>query len=218
MVSLYLFCVLGLTSYLVGSIPFGLLLTKLSGYGDIRNVGSGNIGATNVLRTGNKFLALATLLLDGSKGALSIYLFYFLLPFLTNKPLPLLDNNSHTYLYALILGMFAIVGHCFPIWLKFKGGKGVATSLGTLLAAIPYVGIFSCVTWLLIAYFFRYSSLAALTALAVTPFVSFYFYGRESAIVCLFIASIVWYRHKDNINRLALGSESKIGKKNSSPS
>src|SRR3981189_1762307 len=139
--------------YLLGSIPFGLILTKLAGTQDLRSIGSGNIGATNVLRTGHKGLALATLLLDGGKGAIAV----------------LAIGTIMAPPAALIAGVAAVVGHNFPVWLRFKGGKGVATTLGTMCAAVPLVGLLACVTWLAVAAIFRYSSLAALTALALAP-------------------------------------------------
>src|SRR5215470_15277351 len=142
--------------YLLGSIPFGLLLTRLAGLGDIRKIGSGNIGATNVLRTGNKGLALATLLLDGGKGAVAVLIARAVQPDL-----------------AVIAGAGAFIGHLFPIWLKFKGGKGVATALGTLLALNWEVGVLCCLTWLLVAVVFRCSSLSALLAIALSPVYAF---------------------------------------------
>lgn len=187
-------------AYLIGSIPFGLVLTKLAGYGDIRQIGSGNIGATNVLRTGNKPLALLTLILDSGKGAAAV----LALPmFLGGLP--------------IAIGLFAILGHCFPIWLKFKGGKGVATAIGTLLAAAPYAGLAACGVWLLMAFTFRISSLAALSAMAAAPLVTFYFYGPLPAAINAAIAALVIYRHKDNIRRLLKGEEPKIGKKQENP-
>lgn len=192
-------------AYLLGSIPFGLVLTRMAGYGDIRKIGSGNIGATNVLRTGNKKLALATLLLDGGKGALAVGL-----TFLAIKMN--LGTISPYALYAA--GLFSIVGHCFPVWLKFKGGKGVATTLGMFLALAPLSGIAAIVTWLLMAALFRFSSLAALAAMLSTP-VSAYVIYKDPILagVSLFVASLVWYRHKTNIERLIKGEEPKIAKK-----
>lgn len=195
-----------LFGYLIGSIPFGLILTKIFTKQDIRNIGSGNIGATNVLRTGNKFLALATLLLDASKGALAIMLVF-----------PTLTNNyfGHDFFVfcALIIGSGAIVGHCFPVWLKFKGGKGVATTFGVLLAAVPWAGFIAAVTWGIVAGFSRYSSLSALCAVAITPLVTFIYYGAMPASMTVLIAALVIWRHKDNIKRLMAGTEPKIGAK-----
>ncbi len=194
----YLFLLLPLLlGYLIGSIPFGLVLCYIFGYGDIRKIGSGNIGATNVLRTGNKPLALATLVLDSGKGAAAVALAVYFFDF-------------HP---ALITALGAVLGHCFPVWLKFKGGKGVATTLGTLLAAVPFTGLIACATWLVTAAAFRYSSLSALTALALAPVTAFFLYGVPASVIAFLIAAIVWYRHKDNINRLLKGEEPKIGKK-----
>lgn len=200
--------------YLIGSIPFGLILTKIFLRVDIRDTGSGNIGATNVLRTGNKRLALATLLLDGSKGAIAIVLLLFLDSdlYYSLSSEAHLDGIEYHY-YASFCGVFAILGHCFPVWLKFKGGKGVATTLGVLLAAVPYAGLAACATWLLTAFIFKYSSLAALIAVAVAPVVTVFIYGPYSAFICLLIALLVWWRHKENIKRLINGTEPKIGEK-----
>lgn len=184
--------------YLIGSVPFGLILTRLGGYGDIRDIGSGNIGATNVLRTGNKKLALATLILDAVKGAVAVGLFTYF----------------GTYQLALIAGLFAIIGHLFPVWLKFKGGKGVATALGTLLALNPFVGVGACGLWLISAVVTRYSSLSALIAIGAAPAIAhFAFHDSELTALCGIIASLVFYKHRANIGRLAKGEEPKIGQK-----
>ena len=183
-------------AYLIGSIPYGFILTKLVAKQDIRAVGSGNIGATNVLRTGNKLLAFTTLLLDASKGVVAILFISIFLPFGAN---------------AIAIGLFAIIGHCFPIWLNFKGGKGVATALGVLLAAVPVAGLIACGVWLASAFAFRISSLAALIAIGSAPFVVFVIYGASPAVVCLFIAALIFWRHKANIQRLMKGTEPKIG-------
>ena len=192
-------------AYLLGSIPFGLVLRGMAGYGDIRKIGSGNIGATNVLRTGNKKLALATLLLDGGKGALAVGL-----TFCAAKMFQ--DIVSPMALYAA--GLFSIIGHCFPVWLKFHGGKGVATTLGMFLALAPLSGIAACITWLLMAALFRISSLAALMAMLSTPISAYVIYKDPIlAGVSFFVAALVWYRHKANIERLIKGEEPKIGKR-----
>lgn len=184
--------------YLLGSIPFGLVLAKLCGYGDIRQIGSGNIGATNVLRTGNRFLALAVLLLDGGKGAIAV----------------LLAQYFGSYEAAMAAGLFAITGHMFPVWLKFKGGKGVATTLGMLLALTPSVGAAACIIWLLMAATFRYSSLSALVAIMATPALAHFIYADANLSgVCGIIALLVWVKHRSNIKRLLQGEEPKIGKK-----
>lgn len=186
-----------LLGYLLGSIPFGLVLTRLAGLGDIRTIGSGNIGATNVLRTGNKPLALATLLLDSGKGALAA-----LLALWAAGP----DA-------ALLAAGGAMLGHTFPVWLGFKGGKGVATALGVLLAVAWPVGIGACLTWLVVAALFRISSLSALVALALAPVTALWLAGTPVAGLALFIAVLVFIRHDANIRRLLKGEEPKIGKK-----
>jgi len=185
-----------LLGYLLGSIPFGLLVTRLAGLGDIRQIGSGNIGATNVLRTGRKDLALATLLLDGGKGALTVLIARLISEDLT-----------------VIAGGAAILGHLFPVWLKFKGGKGVATTLGTLIAANWMVGIGACLVWLAMAVLFRYSSLSALIAVASAPLLALWLGTVPQAWLAAFAAVLVWIRHHENINRLLKGEEPKIGKK-----
>ncbi|MBP2227512.1 glycerol-3-phosphate acyltransferase PlsY [Azospirillum agricola] len=192
--------VCALLGYLLGSIPFGLVLTRMAGLGDIRQIGSGNIGATNVLRTGNKPLALATLLLDSGKGAIAA-----LLAFLWAGP-------AFLGLEAAVLAAGgAMLGHSFPVWLGFKGGKGVATALGVLLAVCWPAGLLACLTWLVMAAVFRISSLSALTALALSPLTGWYFGGPLVAGLCLFIAVLVFIRHEANIRRLLKGEEPRIG-------
>lgn len=200
-------------AYLVGSIPFGLILTRLAGLGDIRAIGSGNIGATNVLRTGNKFLAALTLFLDGAKGAVFIAVFYFLAegrfyPVYYRDWFIGFENG-----FALLIGLLVILGHCYPIWLKFKGGKGVATSLGVFLIAVPYAGLAAIAVWLTTAFVFRYSSLAALVAITVAAFASFLAYGIFAGALAALIAALVFFQHRENIKRLMAGTESKIGQK-----
>jgi glycerol-3-phosphate acyltransferase PlsY len=185
-----------LLGYLLGSIPFGLLLTRAAGLGDIRKIGSGNIGATNVLRTGNKGLAAATLLLDGGKGAAAVLLAQRWGPDM-----------------AILAGAAAMLGHLFPVWLAFKGGKGVATGLGVLLALDWRIGLIACATWLVVAYLLRYSSLSALAAFALSPVVALVIATRQLAAVALFLAALVWLRHHQNIRRLLRGQEPKIGKR-----
>lgn len=187
-------------SYLLGSIPFGLLLTKLAGYGDIRSIGSGNIGATNVLRTGDKKLAVLTLLLDGSKGAVAVLIVHSIFPDV-----------------APLAGFAAFIGHVYPIWLDFKGGKGVATAIGVLTALAWPVGLAVMATWLLIAYAARYSSLAALISLGLAPAYAIFFGDSDWLwlAVCLFLL-IVW-KHAPNIHRLREGTESRIGKSRDAP-
>jgi glycerol-3-phosphate acyltransferase PlsY len=180
--------------YLLGSIPFGLLLTRAAGLGDIRAIGSGNIGATNVLRTGNKVLALATLLLDGGKGAVAV----------------LLAGWAGGETVALAAAAGAMLGHSFPVWLKFRGGKGVATALGILLAAAWPVGVAACLVWLVTACVFRMSSLSALVAIGTSPLVGWAVAGGRLAVAAAFIAVLVAIRHEANIRRLLRGEEPRI--------
>lgn len=187
-------------AYFLGSIPFGLVLCRLFGYGDIRLIGSGNIGATNVLRTGNKPLALATLILDSGKGAAAVI------------AADLITHGNFTIM--MLTALAVLLGHLFPIWLKFKGGKGVATTLGTLLALAPWVGIAACLIWVLVAAIFRYSSLAALAAIGLSPLVSSYIYDSDNLAGLLgIITLLVFFKHRENIKRLFKGEEPKIGKK-----
>ncbi len=182
-------------AYLLGSAPFGLLLCKAFGYGDIRDIGSGNIGATNVLRTGNKPLALATFLLDTGKGALAVLV-------------AILIHDSAWFTWGA--GLFAVIGHMYPVWLKFKGGKGVATTIGTLFALSWPVGLIVCAVWLAMAFMFRISSLAALTSFLAMPALSYLFDGEYALPFATFIAILVYWRHKANIERLILGVEPKM--------
>lgn len=186
-----------LMGYLLGSIPFGLLLTRFFQAGDLRSIGSGNIGATNVLRTGRKGLAAATLLLDGGKGAVAVLLaaaFW----------------NEET---MIIAGMMAVIGHNFPMWLKFKGGKGVATTLGVLLALSWPAGLLACATWLLVAFTLKYSSLSAIVAFAASPVYMYFLAGESKAVLAALLALLGIVRHKENIERLRAGEEPKIGQK-----
>ncbi len=207
--------------YLIGSIPFGLLLTKMAGMGDIRSIGSGNIGATNVLRTGNKKLALLTLILDGAKGAAAFFAAYLYFHLYDCSVMGACDPDapctcympSEIQMLSFAAGLAAIIGHCHPVWLKFKGGKGVATTLGTLLIAVPYTGLIACASWLLSAIISRISSLSALIAVLTTPLTAFYFYSFEASILCLLITILVWIKHAANIRRLLKGEEPKIGQK-----
>jgi glycerol-3-phosphate acyltransferase PlsY len=183
--------------YLLGSIPFGLVLTMAAGLGDIRAIGSGNIGATNVLRTGRKGLALATLLLDGGKGAIAAL-----------AALYLAGEQA-----LLVAGFCAVLGHNFPIWLGFKGGKGVATTLGTLIAASPFAGLGACLVWLVVARIFKISSLSALVALAAAPVMAYFLSGPAHAAMAAGLAVLGFIRHHANIRRLLKGEEPKIGQK-----
>ncbi len=197
--------------YMAGSIPFGLILTKLFTKQDIRKIGSGNIGATNVLRTGNKKLATLTLLLDASKGAMVIVIAVGGIP--TLKSENMFFSVGFFISYAMLLGLGAVIGHCFPIWLKFKGGKGVATALGVLLTAVPYAGLVAIITWIITAKITKISSLSALIAIGISPIITFFIYGFVPTIICALITLLVWIRHKDNIKRLLKGSEPKISDK-----
>lgn len=183
--------------YLSGSVPYGLLLGKMAGIGDIRKSGSGNIGATNMLRVGGKKIAALTLLLDALKGAV-----------------PVLIAQQYHMDYAVMAALGAFVGHIFPVWLWFKGGKGVATGIGVLMALSWPTGLAICATWLAVAFTLRYSSLAALMALGLAPIYMSYFNGHLTLITAaLFIAILVWIKHHANIIRLVRGAESKIGQK-----
>ncbi len=182
-----------LLGYLLGSVPFGLVMTKAAGLGDIRDIGSGNIGATNVLRTGRRDLALATLLLDGGKGAIAVAIAYL------------------AGWRPELAGAAAFLGHCFPVWLGFKGGKGVATFMGTLFALHWPAGVFAGAAWLVVARVSRYSSLAALVAASASPFVFFAMGKVAFAFAALFMTALILIRHRTNIVRLLAGAEPKIG-------
>ena len=186
-----------LLAYLLGSIPFGVLITRALGLGDLRSIGSGNIGATNVLRTGNKAAAAATLLLDGAKGAIAV----------------LLARHFAGETAAMVAGFAAFLGHHFPVWLGFKGGKGVATLLGLTLALAWPAGLAACATWLATAAAARYSSLAALVAAVSIP-VWLAVFGRPDAVwLGIALAVLVFVRHHANIRRLLAGTEPRIGAK-----
>ena len=180
--------------YVLGSIPVGLLLARLFGHGDIRAIGSGNIGATNVLRTGNKPLAAVTLLLDGAKGAAAVLLAAIYGPDL-----------------ALTAGFAAVIGHVAPVWLLFLGGKGVATSFGVLLAIDWRLGLIACAVWLAVAALFRYSSLASLVALVSAPGFGYLLAGHQLSELAAMLAAIVVLKHHGNIRRLVSGRESRSG-------
>jgi len=181
--------------YLLGSIPFGVLLTRFAGLGDIREVGSGNIGATNVLRTGHKGLAAATLLGDGLKGTAAVLLG------------SLWGPNT-----ALLAALGAFLGHSFPIWLGFKGGKGVATFLGCLIGLKPIVALAFAIVWLAVAFVSRYSSLSSLVASAATPAILWSIGERQMAEMTVVLTLLLWWKHHENIRRLLAGTEGKIGK------
>lgn len=186
-----------LAGYFLGSIPWGLVLTRMAGLGDIRNIGSGNIGATNVLRTGHKFLAFLTLILDASKGAVAALIF--------------MQFNE---IAGIVAGFAAVLGHNFSIWLKFQGGKGVATSLGAILMVSWPVGVLTCCAWLVIAGTFRFSSAASMGALLAAPVITWWFSGNTAIMIMTAgLAILSMIRHKENIGRLIHGGETKIGQK-----
>jgi len=196
--------------YLLGSIPFGVIATRLGGAGDVRSIGSGNIGATNVLRTGRRDLALITLIGDGGKGAVAV-----LLAWLATRTG---TAEQQAVLTSLAAGA-AFLGHLFPVWLGFKGGKGVATFFGTMLAAAWPVGVAAAATWLIVAFVFRISSLAALIAVALAPLFALLVFHRPHAIalLALFMALLVFVRHEPNIRRLLKGEEPRIGGSKKTP-
>ncbi|PCI60388.1 MAG: acyl-phosphate glycerol 3-phosphate acyltransferase [Kordiimonadales bacterium] len=196
MISVELMAVL-VASYLLGSVPFGLVLTRLAGLGDIREIGSGNIGATNVLRTGRKDLALATLLLDAGKAAIAVLLTrYFVAPDL-----------------AAMAGTAAFIGHCFPVFLRFNGGKGVATFMGTTVAIAPMLGLATGGAWIVMLALFRMSSLSALIGAIAAPIYSYFYLGQYVWVACLFMGLVIYIRHGENIGRILKGTEPKVGKK-----
>ena len=184
--------------YIIGSLPFALIFTKLFGFGDIRNIGSGNVGATNVLRTGNKYLAFVVLCLDIFKG---------FLPFLILQ----MYLEDISILNKILLCHFAILGHIFPIWLKFKGGKGVATYIGFLIGLNPYIALSFLLVWLATAFVSKYSSLSSLTGILVAPayfiFINYNFY---TLIFFIYLTLIIYLKHTENIKRLINKTESKI--------
>ena len=182
--------------YLLGSIPFGLLLTRAAGLGDVRKIGSGNIGATNVLRTGNKGLAAATLLLDALKGTAAVLIATRFGPDL-----------------GLWAGLGAFLGHLFPVWLGFKGGKGVATYLGVLTGLAWQAALVFAVVWLAVAFLFRYSSLAALTAAVIIPIALYFLSTPAAALLFVVLSILIFFKHRANISRLLAGTETKIGAK-----
>ena len=184
-------------AYLLGSVAFGMVMARLFGLGDLRAIGSGNIGATNVLRTGNKLAALLTLMLDAGKGAIAV----LLAPRAAGR-----GRGAGGRLRAFL-------GHLCPVWLGFRGGKGVATFLGTLLALCWPLGLACCATWLMVAVLRRYSSAAALTASALTPGIAAALGRGELVVLTIVLAVLIWIRHQGNIRRLVDGSETKIGRK-----
>jgi glycerol-3-phosphate acyltransferase PlsY len=187
----------GAIGYLLGSIPFGMLVARVMGLGNLRNIGSGNIGATNVLRTGNKFGALATLLLDGGKGAAAVLL-----------ARALAGEDA-----AQLAGLAAFAGHCYPIWLSFRGGKGVATFLGIFLGLAWPVGLACCLTWLVAAVAMRISSMAAIYMAALSTIWTVFLGYREMFVLGIVLTLFIFFRHAANIRRLRDGTEPKIGQK-----
>lgn len=202
------FILSALGGYLLGSVPFGLVLTRLAGLGDIRKIGSGNIGATNVLRTGRKDLALLTVLLDAFKAGIAALIAKHLV---TNEAMMFCGYlTSVNTVAALIAGTCGVLGHNFPVWLKFKGGKGVASAFGFFLATSPVVAGMALLTWLVMAFTTRYSSLSAITAAVMVPFFAFFLSSPVNAVFYSLIALLVLFRHRGNIARLIKGEESKI--------
>ena len=190
--------ILIIVAYGIGSIPFGLIFTKLSGRGDIRNIGSGNIGATNVLRTGSRELAVLTLVFDAGKGAVAV----------------VVAGHFGDRHIAALAGLVVVIGHCFPVLLKFKGGKGVATSLAVFATIDPRLGGVFATIWLLTAFLSRYSSLAALSAVLAVSVSGFVLLDDMISQICiLMLSALVWTRHHSNIGRLLAGTETKIGVK-----
>ena len=181
--------------YLLGSVPFGLIFTRIGGKGDIRDIGSGNIGATNVLRSGSKLLALLTLLADATKGALAVALVWRL-------------GNDQAAFFA---GLAAFVGHLFPVWLNFKGGKGVAVFIGAILIMSPMTGLVFLLTWLVMAVVFRRSSLAAITAMVLSLPLLMFLGEQETFGFTLIMVGLSLWAHRENISRLRAGTEPKIG-------
>ncbi|KAJ56134.1 glycerol-3-phosphate acyltransferase [Actibacterium mucosum KCTC 23349] len=184
-------------AYLLGAVPFGIVMARLFGLGDLRKIGSGNIGATNVLRTGNKLAAFLTVVLDAGKGGIAV----------------LIARYTVGEDAAQIAGLCAFLGHLFPVYLGFKGGKGVATFLGTLLALAWPVGLLACAAWLICAVISRYSSLSALVSAAVSPIFMVYTGNGSMLVLGLVLTFLIYVRHWENIQRLKAGTETKIGKK-----
>ena len=187
-----------IVGYMLGSIPFGLLITRAAGLGDVRKIGSGNIGATNVLRTGRRELAAATLILDALKGAIAVIVARYFWP------------GDAIYIAAIAV----FLGHCFPVWLGFKGGKGVASFLGVSIALYWPAGLLVAATWLAAAFVWRISSLAALVAIALSPIYFIALGQPRYAMLALVLAILIFFMHRQNIARLRQGSEPRIGRKN----
>ncbi|MEE9272832.1 MAG: glycerol-3-phosphate 1-O-acyltransferase PlsY [Robiginitomaculum sp.] len=186
-----------ISGYFLGAIPFGLLLARLAGQGDIRKIGSGNIGATNVLRTGRKDIAILTLIFDAGKAAAAVLIFRHLF-----------GNTA-----GLIAGGAALIGHCYPVWLKFKGGKGVATYFGVLLIASWKVGLLAAIIWLTCAFLTRIVSLSGIITAIIAPIIAYFMGYIYVAVLCLAVGLVIIIRHHENIGRIFKGTESKISKK-----
>jgi acyl phosphate:glycerol-3-phosphate acyltransferase len=184
-------------AYLLGSVPFGMVIAKIMGLGNLRDIGSGNIGATNVLRTGNKLAAFLTLVFDAGKGAVAV----------------LLARYFFGEIAALIAGLFAFLGHLYPVWLGFKGGKGVAVFLGILLAINFWAGLATCLTWLATAILVRISSASALVASILAPVWLYLIDTKSSVLLAIVLALLIWAKHHENIKRITMGTEPKIGKR-----
>ena len=192
-----IYIMLGLIGgYALGSIPFGLVFTRIAGLVDIRDIGSKSIGATNVLRTGRKDLALLTLICDSGKGAVAVFILGLIAPYA-----------------AIGAALGSVLGHLYPVWLQFKGGKGVACAFGVILVITPVVGLFSFGIWLAMAFLSRISSLSALVTSAIAPIIAWGIYGDLYAGVILVLSILIWVKHKDNISRITKGTEPKIGAK-----
>lgn len=185
------------TAYLLGSVPFGIVIAKIMGLGNLRDIGSGNIGATNVLRTGNKLAAFLTLAFDVGKGAVAV----------------LVADYFFGGTAAQIAGLFAFLGHLYPVWLKFKGGKGVATFLGILLALNFFAGLATCLTWLAAAIIGRMSSASALVASICAPLWLYLMDSKSAVLMASVLAILIWVKHSENIKRIITGNEPKIGKR-----
>ncbi len=199
-----------ITCYLLGSIPFGLILTKLYGNNDLRNIGSGNIGATNVLRTGNKTLALLTLILDLFKSFIPLFIFFKLYPYET---INIFLNNLiiDEIFLTLIFGYFFVLGHCFPIWLRFKGGKGIATSLGVILSIDFFIGLCLLTIWISVFLIFKISSLSALISSTSFPILIFLNYEKVNLLyLSTLLTTFIFFTHRKNIIRLLKKEEKKI--------
>jgi acyl phosphate:glycerol-3-phosphate acyltransferase len=183
-------------SYLLGSIPFGLIFARIAGAGDIRKIGSGNIGATNVLRTGKRWAAAATLFCDGAKGFLAVWY---------------AGEKFGIQFFPVLAGFAVFIGHLYPVWLRFKGGKGVATFIGIVFALASPVGLLVCASWLGLAQMFRYSSVAALVSTALTPFYFLFLGATLFALLAFILVVLIFFSHRANIGRLIRGNEPKIG-------